>query len=99
MTNVYFHPEVALDIRESFFWYELQAQGLGDDFINELESAFETIAEFPGVWPTFKKGFRRYFLARFPFAVIYKQSNKKIYVVAVMHQSRKPDYWLNRAKK
>ena len=37
MTNVYFHPEVARDIRESVVWYELQAKGLGGDFINELE--------------------------------------------------------------
>lgn len=96
MINVYFHPEVALDIRVSFFWYESQAKGLGDDFINDLESAYETIAEFSGVWPMFNKGFRRYILTRFPFAVIYRQSNEKIYVVAVMHQSRKPDYWINR---
>lgn len=97
MTNVYFHPEVARDIRESFVWYESQAKGLGDDFINELESAYETIAGLPGVWPLFKKGYRRYILTRFPFAVIYRQSYEKIYVVAVMHQSRKPDYWLKRA--
>ena len=96
MTNVYFHPEVARDIGESFVWYESQAKGLGDDFINELESAYETITELPGVWPLFKKGFRRYILTRFPFAVIYRQSYEKIYVVAVMHQSRKPDYWFNR---
>ena len=51
MTNVYFHPEVARDIRESVVWYESQAKGLGGDFINELESAYEAIAELPGVWP------------------------------------------------
>lgn len=96
MTNVYFHPEVARDIHESVVWYESQAEGLGGDFINELESAYEAIAKLPGVWPQFGKGFRRYILTRFPFAVIYRQSKEKIYVVAVMHQSRKPDYWLNR---
>ena len=96
MTNVYFHPEVARDIRESVVWYESQAKGLGGDFINELESAYEAIAELPGVWPQFGKGFRRYILTRFPFAVIYRQSKEKIYVIAVMHQSRKPNYWLNR---
>ena len=95
MKNVYFHPEVARDIREPVVWYESQAKGLGGDFINELESAYEAIAELPGVWPQFRKGFRRYILTRFPFAVIYRQSNEKIYVIAVMHQSRKPGYWLN----
>ncbi|MCE7914309.1 MAG: type II toxin-antitoxin system RelE/ParE family toxin [Nitrosomonas sp. PRO4] len=71
---------------------------MGGDFINELESAYEAIAEFPGVWPQLGKGFQRYILSRFPFAIVYRQSNEKIYVVAVMHQSRKPGYWLNRIK-
>jgi len=96
VTNVYFHPEVARDIHESIVWYESQAKGLGGDFINELESAYEAIAELPGVWPQFGKGFRRYILTCFPFAVIYRQSKEKIYVIAVMHQSRKPGYWLHR---
>ena len=96
MTNVYFHPEVARDICETVVCYEWQAKGLGGDFVNELENAYKAIAELPGVWPQFRKGFRRYILTRFPFAVIYRQSNEKIYVIAVMHQSRKPGYWLNR---
>ena len=46
MTNVYFHPEVARDIRESVVWYESQAKGLGGDFINELESALQPLPSF-----------------------------------------------------
>ncbi|MBY0485010.1 MAG: type II toxin-antitoxin system RelE/ParE family toxin [Nitrosomonas sp.] len=69
---------------------------MGGDFINEIENAYRAIAEPPGVWTQFRKGFRRYILTRFPFSVIYRQSNEKIYVIAVMHQSRKPGYWLNR---
>jgi hypothetical protein len=96
MTNLYFHPEVELEITESFRWYETRAEGLGDDFISDLESAYEAILELPVVWPIFKKEFRRYLLARFPFAVIYKQVGNDVFVVAVMHLSRKPDYWADR---
>lgn len=94
--QVAFHPDVKLEISEAYQWYQNQAEGLGDDYIFELELAFQTIAEIPYIWPKFKNEFRRYILSRFPFAVIYKESEHKLYVVAVMHQSRKPNYWIKR---
>jgi hypothetical protein len=96
MPKIVFHPDIASEIKASYNWYQEQAAGLGDDFIAELESAYETIEELPETWPKFQKGFRRYLLARFPFSVIYKVSNDYIYVVAVMHNSRKPGYWVGR---
>lgn len=96
MNDILFHPEVRLDIVESYSFYESQSQGLGDDFVVELEQAYQAIVDLPETWPLFAKGFRRYFLSRFPFAIIYKQEKSNIYVVAIMHQSRKPDYWAKR---
>ena len=45
----------------------VRVNGLGEDFINELESAYQAIVEFPQTWPKFQKGFRRFLLCRFPF--------------------------------
>ncbi len=70
--------------------------GLGDDFLHELESAYQSIIEFSQVWLLFQKGFRRFLLAKFPFSVLYKEYNDSIYVVAVMHHTRKPGYWAKR---
>ncbi|PPD33581.1 MAG: plasmid stabilization protein [Methylomonas sp.] len=97
MINLHFHPEVELEIQESYSWYEAQAENLGDDFVSDLENAYQAILELPVVWPVFKGNFRRYILARFPFSVIYRQSADAIFVVAVMHHSRKPNYWRKRA--
>ena len=96
MLQLSFHPDVGPEIKEAYRWYQAQAHGLGDDFIEELELAFDTVIEMPGTWPIFKKGFRRYILSRFPFAVVYKRINNVLFVVAVMHQSRKPNYWIGR---
>jgi toxin ParE1/3/4 len=96
MTGILFHPDVRMDINESYSFYENQSQGLGDDFLIELEQAYHAILDLPVVWPLFAKGFRRYFLSRFPFAIVYKVETRAIYVVAVMHQSRKPNYWVER---
>jgi plasmid stabilization system protein ParE len=75
---------------------DLISASLGDDFFNELESAYQAIIEFPRTWPFFEKGFRRFLLSKFPFSVIYRETDKLIDVVAVMHNSRKPGYWLSR---
>ena len=47
MHAIEFHPDVAIDIKESFDWYQKQADGLGDDFLNELESAYQAVSELP----------------------------------------------------
>jgi len=61
-----------------------------------LESSYQAIIEFPQTWPKFQKSFRRFLLSRFPFSVIYREQENEIYVVAVMHNSRRPGYWLKR---
>jgi hypothetical protein len=96
MPKIIFHPDVALEIEASYEWYQGQAEGLGDDFLYELESAYQTISELPDTWPRFNKGYRRFLLGKFPFSIIYRENKNSIYVVAVMHNSRRPGYWKSR---
>ena len=96
MLKLKFHPEVSSEIKSSYLWYQEQAKGLGEAFIDELENSYQAIIEFPQIWPLFQKKFRKFLLAKFPFSVIYRENNSTIYVVAVMHNSRKPGYWLRR---
>jgi len=94
--SVVFHPDVELDISDSYHWYEGKTPGLGDDFLTELESSYDAVVEMPDTWPKFQKGFRRFLLSRFPFSVIYRKESNTIYIVAVMHNSRCPGYWKDR---
>lgn len=96
MKPLFFHPDVALDVKGSYDWYEKELNELGNGFISELENAYAAIIYSPETWASFKYGFRRYILSRFPFSVIYKEEKEKIYVIAVMHNSRKPNYWIER---
>jgi hypothetical protein len=41
LPKLIFHPDIQNEIRESYQWYESRALGLGEDFIAELESAFQ----------------------------------------------------------
>ena len=41
-------------------------------------------------------GVRRKSLARFPYSVLYTVDPDVLYIVAVAHQKRRPNYWLRR---
>lgn len=49
---------------------------------------------FPLAAPEISPGFRRVLVPRFPYGLIYRVADEKtIYVLAVMHLHRRPDYW------
>jgi len=71
MRNIIFHPDIEHEVKASYEWYQNQAEGLGEDFLTELETAYKAIIALPNTWPKFQKGCRRFLLSKFPFSVIY----------------------------
>jgi hypothetical protein len=51
MFVIFYSPAAKLEISESFDWYELQQQGLGDQFIDELEKIEYYIGLNPTLFP------------------------------------------------
>lgn len=86
------------EIRHAALFYEDCRDGLGQEFIDAIEAAFEHIQRHPTVWRVLKGRFRRYLLQRFPYGVIYAVEGETIYVAAVMHLKRKPGYWVSRGQ-
>lgn len=77
-------------------YYEFQAPGLGADFLNKIEHAFQDIALIPKRWPIVCDTIRRCLIRRFPFSLLYRIDSDEIIRLAVMHQKRHPYYWLPR---
>jgi len=77
-------------------YYEMQAPGLGADFLNKIELAFQDIATTPERWPIVRDTIRRRLIRRFPFSLLYRIDLDEIIILAVMHQKRHPSYWLPR---
>jgi hypothetical protein len=90
------HSEVYDEIEGAIRWYNDRSEGLGAQFERELDHAMNCICESPDTWPKYVSGTRRFFLHRFPFAVVYVYDGTRIRVFAVMHLRRKPGYWLKR---
>jgi plasmid stabilization system protein ParE len=94
--EIQFHPEVIEEIKGSYDWYESKVVGLGNKFLEELESGYLSIQTFPNMWANFQYGFKRYLLVNFPFSILYKVTTEQIIIIAIMHNSRKPNYWIDR---
>lgn len=93
---VVFHPEAYAELVQARDWYEKRSVGLGGTFFSEIELAVLAIQESPDTWPRYTAGTKRFLVHRFPFAIIYRQTNQTVQIIAVMHLRRRPGYWRSR---
>ena len=98
MFQVDVHPSVYQELEYSRKWYEDRAIGLGDEFLNEIDLAIESIRKMPLIWTYYdrQQNVRRYIVHRFPYGLIYTVQGSLVRIYAVMHLNRHPDYWRNR---
>lgn len=77
-------------------FYNRQQQGLGDAFKREAGAAAKLILERPLAWQVEIEPARRFLLNQFPYKMVYLVRAEQIIVIAIMHQHRQPDYWVER---
>jgi plasmid stabilization system protein ParE len=97
--NVEFLAIAEREYQDAVNFYESQQPGLGLQFRTQFIRALNGIVAFPLACPGFGSRLRRYQLARFPYAIIYRYSAapRQLLILAVAHSHRKPDYWIDRA--
>lgn len=84
------------ELDDAVAWYNGQASGAGQDFLDELDRAVRRTVAFPMSCREIEPGIRRCLLARFPYGLIYGVDREMIVVVAVAHLHREPRYWVGR---
>ena len=96
MKQVLFDRRAEEELSQSALYYEAQAKGLGLRFLSAVEVATKKAASNPHIFSTTTKGCRKCRVARFPYAIIFREQNDEIQLIAVMHLKRKPNYWNDR---
>lgn len=91
-----FHPEAKEEFNKAIEYYETCESGLGYDFSIEVHATIQNIVSYPTAWPIVEEDIRRCLVNRFPYGIIYSIERDGIFILAVMHQHRHPDYWKNR---
>ena len=94
--NFPFHPEADEEFVEGISYYESCEPGLGLDFAREVNAAIRNAADYPAMWPEIESEVRRCLVHRFPYGVLYSVEAQGIFILAVMHLHRDPDYWKHR---
>ncbi len=91
-----FHPEAEAEFLKAISYYEDCEPGLGEEFSLEVYSTVQNILSYPDAWPVLEGDVRRCLVNRFPYGVLYSIENNCIYILAIMHLHRYPEYWKNR---
>jgi len=91
------HPEVRRDLREATQYYsDSEGAALAQAFIAEFERTAALIIEYPEIGAVVLRDRRRFKLRRFPYWLIYLIEDGRVRILAVAHQSRRPDFWRDR---
>ena len=97
MVSYQFHPEAEAEHLETVAYYETRQAGLGASYPADFESVLEQACEAPNRYPIERKpDIRLVRLRRFPYTVLFRESEGTVQVLAVAHQHRRPSYWLGR---
>lgn len=89
-------PQAELDVSDAAAWYEGRRTGLGDEFLDELDSVLRRVIVSPFEFPKIKNHIRRALLRRFPYSAYFTVTTEIVELVALLHQHRDPRSWEKR---
>ena len=94
--NVRFLSLANQEVADAVQWYEEKAEGLGREFLDELDRIVRLVRAYPLMATQIEEEIRRFLFTRFPYSLIYGIDQETIVVIAVAHQHREPRYWADR---
>jgi plasmid stabilization system protein ParE len=80
----------AIDLETAFDWYQRQLNGLGHDFLDEVDNSLQLIINYPENFPTAYKEFRRNVMKRFPFSIYYTIEGEIIVIHSIFDSRQDP---------
>ena len=96
--KVIFSKYAKLELEDATHYYELEFESLGRRFKEEVRKAVMRISEYPEAWSVERGDVRKCLLHKFPFKLLYSIEDDYIFIIAIAHQHRIPDYWVGREK-
>ena len=76
-------PLATLEIIEAFDWYETGREGLGVEFLSEINAFYDSLLRNPLTYSFLESNIRQGRLDRFPYLVVYEVFENSIVVYSV----------------
>lgn len=98
------HRRAKDEIRAAAAWYEERSAGLGRRFVSAVREVFESLEARPHRFAHLETvsddaPIRRVLVRGFPYLVIFELFGDEVFVYAVAHAARRPNYWRQRKRK
>jgi toxin ParE1/3/4 len=91
------HPDAALEHEDQIAYYEERRAGLGRRYHLAMLRAIALAGSNPRRFKIVRPpNLRKVSLRGFPFAVIYREVDSMVQVLAIAHHRRAPNYWVRR---
>ncbi len=94
--RVIFKPAAVADMEQARGWYEERKVGLGDDFLQSVDSCIALIQRNPEAYPLVHQQVRMMPVRKFPYLIIYTPEANQITVFSVFHTAKDPQIWKRR---
>jgi plasmid stabilization system protein ParE len=91
-----YHPHARRELDDAADYYDSIDLRLGDEFFEEIDDCISRLLMSPLAWTKLRGSVRRCRTHRFPYSLIYDLEKEHVFIVAVMHSSREPNYWADR---
>lgn len=94
-------PEAADELNEATQWYDDRRAGLGRELLEAVDETLNLIDLWPASGSLVPRlladlPVRRAPVRRFPYHVVYLETNEAIRFLAFAHDHRRPGYWRSR---
>ena len=82
---------VKYDIFDGFNWYEAKRLGLGNEFIEEIETTIKYIEKYPNHYQIkYRNKYREAVVKRFPYLIIYEIIESTVLIYSVFPSKDNP---------
>ena len=97
MLEIGIHEDAEEELKAAAIFYESRERGLGEDFLQRVSQVFDAVIDHPFAGQIVTGEIRRRLVRQFPYSIVYRVENGRIFVLAVAHWSRRPGYWKRRS--
>jgi hypothetical protein len=94
--KVIFNELAGDELSDAECYYNIEHPGSGAEFKKEIKKAIERVRKYPLAFPIVNKEIRTVILHRYPYKILYSIELDHIYIIAIAHQHRRPEYWVGR---
>jgi plasmid stabilization system protein ParE len=92
------HDEAREELIEARDFYDDSRSGYGLRFVQAIEAEFELLSTYPRIGKSVSRRARSHVVADWPYSVIYQLASDHIFIVAIAHHSKRPNYWRPRLR-